>query len=194
MPVQESSQQSPAREPESAPEAPEPARQSALETIQRELTGFARRARATAARMHPDLSLVSYTILAHLEVQQDCRATDLAAHYLLDKSTVSRQVAALERLGYIERRVDAADHRVQVLHLAPRGVEILAAAQIRRREAFQERLAGWDADDLSRFAEYLVRYNQDAAPYPAPDPDPDPDSTADPYPAAPDPDLDAHTD
>ena len=104
------------------------ARESSLDTVQRELTAFARRARATAARMHPELSLVAYTILAHLEEQQGCRATDLAAHYLLDKSTVSRQVASLEKLGFIERRVDEADHRVQVLHLAPGGIEILAAA------------------------------------------------------------------
>ncbi len=137
-----------------------------LDTIQRELTAFARRARATAARMHPELSLVSYTILAHLEEQQGCRATDLAAHYLLDKSTVSRQVAALEQSGFLERRVDPTDHRVQVLHLAPRGIESLAAARIRRQETFKERLAAWDPEDLARFAEYLVRYNADASAHP----------------------------
>lgn len=141
-------------------------RQTSLESIQRELTAFARRARATAARMHPELSLVSYTILAHLEEQEGCRATDLAAHYLLDKSTVSRQVAALERLGYIERRVDSGDHRVQELHLAPGGIEILAAARESRREAFEARLAAWDPGDLVRFAEYLERYNGDAVVHP----------------------------
>ncbi|WP_329140917.1 MarR family winged helix-turn-helix transcriptional regulator [Streptomyces sp. NBC_01476] len=140
----------------------EPGRRQSLESIQRELTAFARRARAAAARMHPDLSLVAYTILSHLEEQQDCRATDLAAHYLLDKSTVSRQVAALERDGFIERRTDTTDHRVQVLHLAPRGVAILADARVRRRAAFEERLAAWSPADLERFAGYLVRYNADA--------------------------------
>src|SRR5882757_3289226 len=113
------------------------ARDEAVETIQRELTAFARRARATAARMHPELSLVAFTILAHLEEQQGTRATDLAAHYLLDKSTVSRQVAALEQLGYIERRVDPADHRVQVLHLAAGGIDILTNARAARRETCQ---------------------------------------------------------
>ena len=69
----------------------------AVETIQREMTAFARRARASAGRLHPELSLVSYTLLGHLEESGGCRATDLAAHHALDKSTVSRQVAALER-------------------------------------------------------------------------------------------------
>jgi len=141
-------------------------RDEAVDSIQRELTAVARRARATAARMHPDLSLVAFTILAHLEEQQGTRATDLAAHYLLDKSTVSRQVAALERLGYIERRVDPADHRVQVLHLAPHGIAILTNARANRRDTFHERLASWDPADLARFSEYLMRFNADSAKHP----------------------------
>lgn len=63
-------------------------RETAVETIQREMTSFARRARAMAGRMHPELSLVSYTLLSHLDEKGGCRATDLATHYALDKSTV----------------------------------------------------------------------------------------------------------
>ncbi|MBR8639966.1 MarR family transcriptional regulator [Streptomyces tuirus] len=131
----------------------------AVETIQREMTVFARRARAAAGRMHPELSLVSYTLLGHLEESGGCRATDLAAHYALDKSTVSRQVAALERAGLIERRPDPADQRVLVLHLTDAGRRILAQVTESRRAAFRQRLADWPAEDLSRFADYLVRYN-----------------------------------
>lgn len=136
----------------------------AVETIQREMTAFARRARAAAGRMHPELSLVSYTLLGHLEERDGCRATDLAAHYALDKSTVSRQVAALERAGLIERRPDAADHRVQVLHLTEAGRRILAQVTVSRRAAVGERLADWSEADLERFAGYLVRYNSWPAP------------------------------
>ncbi|WSB31044.1 MarR family winged helix-turn-helix transcriptional regulator [Streptomyces sp. NBC_01788] len=123
------------------------------------MTVFARRARASAGRMHPELSLVSYTLLGHLEESGGCRATDLAAHYALDKSTVSRQVSALERAGLVERRTDPGDHRVQVLHLTAAGRRILARVTESRRAAFHERLAGWAEDDLERFAGYLTRYN-----------------------------------
>lgn len=116
---------------------------ASVETIQREMTAFARRARASAGRMHPELSLVSYTLLGHLEESGGCRATDLAAHYALDKSTVSRQVSALERAGLIERRVDPEDHRVQVLQLTEAGTRILAQVTESRRIAFRERLADW---------------------------------------------------
>lgn len=136
---------------------------AAVETIQREMTSFARRARALAGRMHPELSLVSYTLLGHLEERGGCRATDLATHYALDKSTVSRQVGALERAGLIERRLDPEDARVQVLHLTGAGEEILAQVTRSRRAAFRERLADWPEDDLVRFAAYLERYNAGSA-------------------------------
>ncbi|MEW1825489.1 MarR family winged helix-turn-helix transcriptional regulator [Streptomyces sp. NPDC088196] len=123
------------------------------------MTIFARRARASAGRLHPELSLVSYTLLSHLEERDGRRATDLAAHYALDKSTVSRQVAALERADLIERRLDPEDHRVQVLHLTAAGRRILAQVTENRQAAFRERLADWPEEDLTRFAGYLERYN-----------------------------------
>ncbi|MEU8757865.1 MarR family transcriptional regulator [Streptomyces sp. NPDC048659] len=135
------------------------ARDTSLDTIERELTAFARRARAAAARLHPELPLVSYTLLAHIDDQQGCRATDLATHYLLDKSTVSRQVGTLEKLGLVERRPDPDDHRVQVLHPTERGTRLLASTQASRQAAYDERLKDWSAEDLSRFAAYLLRYN-----------------------------------
>ncbi|MFI6932906.1 MarR family winged helix-turn-helix transcriptional regulator [Streptomyces sp. NPDC050287] len=138
------------------------ATEAAVETIQREMTAFARRARASAGRMHPELSLVSYTLLGHLEESGGCRATDLAAHYALDKSTVSRQVTALDRAGLVERRRDPEDHRVHVLHLTEAGRRILAQVTVSRRAAVKERLVDWAEEDLQRFAAYLVRYNAGA--------------------------------
>ncbi|ROO88443.1 MarR family transcriptional regulator [Actinocorallia herbida] len=130
-----------------------------MEIIEREMTAFARRARAAAAWMHPELSLVSFTLLSRLEDRDGSRVVDLAAHYRLDKSTVSRQVAALERDGLIERRPDPGDHRAQVLHLTAAGRRALAGASARRHELFAERLADWPAEDLARFADYVVAFN-----------------------------------
>ncbi|MFD8209896.1 MarR family winged helix-turn-helix transcriptional regulator [Streptomyces sp. NPDC059695] len=140
----------------------QPPREASVDVIQRELTAFARRARAAAAQVHPELPLVSYTLLAHIEEQRGCRATDLAAHYFLDKSTVSRQVAGLEKLGFVERRPAPDDHRVHVLHPTEAGTKVLASAQTNRLAAFEERLEDWPAEDLARFAAYLLRYNATA--------------------------------
>ncbi|WP_431039342.1 MarR family winged helix-turn-helix transcriptional regulator [Streptomyces sp. P6-2-1] len=123
------------------------------------MTAFARRARGIAAHMHPELSLVSFTLLSHVEYQPGCRATDLATHYLLDKSTISRQISVLERAGLVARSADPVDARVHVLHLTAHGEEVLAQVNDARREAFRQRLADWGAADLDRFAAYLLRYN-----------------------------------
>jgi DNA-binding MarR family transcriptional regulator len=131
----------------------------AVDAIQREMTVFARRARAFAGRLHPELTLVSYTLLAHLEDSGGCLAKDLASLYGLDKSTVSRQVQALERLGFLERRPAPEDHRAQMLYLTPAGTDILRQVTESRHAAVAERLSGWSEADVARFAELLVRYN-----------------------------------
>ncbi|OIV36332.1 MarR family transcriptional regulator [Mangrovactinospora gilvigrisea] len=147
-------------------------RDDAIEDIQRELTAFARRARTVAAQMHPGLSLVAYSILDMISERGGARGSDLAAHFLLDKSTVSRQVGNLERLGLVERRIDPGDHRGQILLPTEDGARMLADAYRRRKEIFVRRFTDWDDEDLDRLAGYLRRYNASG---PAPgDQEPDP--------------------
>ncbi|GAA5004540.1 MarR family winged helix-turn-helix transcriptional regulator [Kitasatospora paranensis] len=135
-----------------------PDRDAALETIQRELTAFARRARHKAAQMHPDLSLVTYSMLDLVKERGGCRAADLAAYFMLDKSTVSRQVTALERLGLLTREADPDDQRGQLLRPSDAGLRVLAEAAEQRRLAFTARFDDWPDEDVARFAGYLARY------------------------------------
>ncbi|MER8186151.1 MarR family transcriptional regulator [Kitasatospora sp. NPDC094015] len=136
-------------------------RDRSLRAIQRELTAFARRARGRAAELHPDLSLVAFSMLDLMIERGGCRSADLAAHFLLDKSTVSRQVAALAKLGYLVREPDPDDHRGRILHPSPAGLAAARAAYEQRRAAFLDRLADWSDTDLARFSAYLERYNED---------------------------------
>ncbi|MGY0499652.1 MarR family winged helix-turn-helix transcriptional regulator [Nocardia sp. FBN12] len=132
----------------------------AVDTIQRELTAFARRARGRAAELHPELSLVAYSILDLILEREGCLATDLAEQFLLDKSTVSRQVGALEKLGYLERAVDPGNRRNHVLHATSAGRTVAREAERRRRDAFQARFADWTDEDVAAMAGYLTRYNR----------------------------------
>ena len=136
-------------------------RNESIDSIQRELTAFSRRARAMAARIHPGLTLVSYAIMEHLRDSGGCRGTDLATHFLLDKSTVSRQVASLEKLGLIRRSPDPEDQRGQILHPSEQGAALLRDVQVQRREAFLQRLADWTDTDIDHFARLLERYNSE---------------------------------
>ncbi|WP_371498187.1 MarR family transcriptional regulator [Kitasatospora sp. NBC_00374] len=137
-----------------------PDRDAALETIQRELTAFARRARHKAAQLHPDLSLVTYSMLDLVNERGTCRGADLASHFMLDKSTVSRQVTALERLGLLAREADPDDQRGQLLRLTEAGTQLLAEAYQQRRRSFTKRFETWSDEDMADFAGYLVRYGE----------------------------------
>ncbi|WP_278265733.1 MarR family transcriptional regulator [Nocardia sp. AG03] len=130
-----------------------------VDTIQRELTAFARRARGRAAELHPELSLVAYSILDLVLERGGCQATDLAEQFLLDKSTVSRQVSTLEQQGYLEREVDPGNRRNHLLRATEAGRTVARAAERRRREAFTARFADWTDTDVAALASYLVRYN-----------------------------------
>ncbi|WP_084478873.1 MarR family winged helix-turn-helix transcriptional regulator [Nocardia jejuensis] len=134
-------------------------RAEALRDIQRELTAFARRARGRAAELHPELSLVASSILDLVIERDGCLAADLAGHFRLDKSTMSRQVAALEKLGYLDREVDPANRRNHVLKATAEGRRIARAASDSRAAAFAERFQDWDDADVARLAGYLIRYN-----------------------------------
>ena len=131
----------------------------ALAAIHRELNAFARRIRGNVTRLHPDLSFVAYTVLAHVQASGTCRAADLVAYYGLDKSTVSRQVTELERRGLLEPAPPAPGARGQQLQVSPEGRERLARAAARQRQALEERVAGWSPHDLAAFADYLRRFN-----------------------------------
>ena len=134
-------------------------RAESIDAIQRELTAFARRSRSQASQIHPGLTLVTYAILDLLRERGGCRGTDLAAHFMLDKSTVSRQVTALERLGLVERSTDPEDQRGQIIRISDQGSSLLQSVSEQRRLAFLSRLADWPDEDLERFATYLNTYN-----------------------------------
>ncbi|MFJ4095331.1 MarR family winged helix-turn-helix transcriptional regulator [Kitasatospora sp. NPDC089913] len=135
-----------------------PDRETSIATIQRELTAFARRARHKASQLHPDLSLVTYSILDLITERGGCRAADVAAHFMLDKSTVSRQVTALEKLGLLRRETDPEDQRGQILLATEAGLTLLREANEQRRLSFSARFTGWSDEDVARFADYLARY------------------------------------
>jgi DNA-binding MarR family transcriptional regulator len=136
-------------------------RARSVDVIHAQLNLFARRVRALANRLHPDLTFVAYTLLAHVHATGGCRAVDLAGYYLLDKSTVSRQVTDLERRGLLERVVDPDRPAAQLLRVTPTGQQKIEAAGRQQRAVLEERFADWSAADLSAFAVHLERFNGD---------------------------------
>jgi len=110
-----------------------------------------------AAQLYGDLPSFGWALLLPLERDGDQRCSALAAQAGVDISVASRQIAALERSGHVERRPDPNDGRASLLRLTPAGGAALAAARALRSDWALGALADWDEDDARLLSELLDR-------------------------------------
>ncbi|MGY2003336.1 MarR family winged helix-turn-helix transcriptional regulator [Blastococcus sp. SYSU DS1024] len=110
-----------------------------------------------AVQLHGDLPSFGWPLLSPLERQEDLRCSALAALAGVDGSVASRQLAALERAGYVHRRPDPRDGRAALFRLTGQGVRALATSRALRGEWALTALAGWDEEDARRLADLLER-------------------------------------
>jgi DNA-binding MarR family transcriptional regulator len=135
-------------------------RQSTVEQLYEALTTFLRLRTEFAVQTHPDLSLVAYTLLTHIDSTPGIRATDLAVRFGLDKSTLSRQIDQIEIDGLIRRDGERPGRRGQVLAVTSAGRRQLDSTAEQARRRLNERLAGWDEQDIATLAVLVERLNQ----------------------------------
>jgi len=135
-------------------------RDAILEDLYQGLSTLVRRARDLGDDLHPGLSLVAYTLLARLDVTPEARAADLAAHFGLDKSTVSRQLEQLISAGLLRREGERPGRRGCRLALTDVGHRHLAAAAQAVRCQLADWLTDWDDRDLAAFGQLVSRFNQ----------------------------------
>jgi DNA-binding MarR family transcriptional regulator len=139
------------------------AREAALDDLYLGITTLARRARDVGDDLHPGLSLVAYTLLTQVDVEPGMRAADLAAHFCLDKSTLSRQLEQLISAGLLRRDGERPGRRGYVLALTAAGRQHLDAAARAIRDRLAERLTDWDDRDIAAFAQFVTRFNSSSA-------------------------------
>jgi DNA-binding MarR family transcriptional regulator len=68
-----------------------------------------------------DVTLPQFDVLATLRFSDGITQQELASRLLVTKGNVCGLLDRLERLGWVQRRVDARDARVNHLHLTPAG-------------------------------------------------------------------------
>lgn len=83
---------------------------------------------------------------------------DLAERIGRDYTTVSRQVARLEELGLVDRRVSAQDRRVREAILTAKGRAIVDRIDVAREQLAREAFADWDEHDLDQLALLMRRF------------------------------------
>jgi len=132
--------------------------------LERELTVFLRRARASSGEMarevHPDLEASAYGLLARLDECGRQRATELAAYVGVGKATMSRQLRALEDLGLVAREPDPADGRAWLVHLTEEGRVRYRAVREARRARYVRQLGSWDPREVAELARLLHQLNR----------------------------------
>lgn len=94
-------------------------------------------------------------ILTTLERLGPMRMSDLAAEIGLDRSTISRQVAAVVRSGYVQKVGDAADARASQLQLTARGNAARRKLAEAWRQIVTELVEDWSADEQAQLGRLL---------------------------------------
>jgi DNA-binding MarR family transcriptional regulator len=98
-------------------------------------------------------------LLAELQSQGPLGISTLACNLQLDISTASRQSAALEAKGLVERLADPEDGRVSLLQITDLGEAQLQEVRQIYHSMLAEMLEDWSEEDLHLFKELLARYN-----------------------------------
>lgn len=81
----------------------------------------------------------------------------------VDMSVASRQLAALEGVGHIERTSDPDDGRSRLLAITESGEQALSAAHDAMVGVFATTVAEWDQGDIDQLAAALGRLRSDYA-------------------------------
>ena len=87
------------------------------------------------------------------------RLTTVAERTGLDPSTVSRQVADLEKAGLLAREADPEDRRAVVLKATEEGQQVLDRLSRGRRKRIERLLSDWDPEDIVTFGRLLAQLN-----------------------------------
>jgi DNA-binding MarR family transcriptional regulator len=130
----------------------EPLRTQAVQDLFEVLIRFSRALKARGAdwgqSVH-DLSRADIVTLGLLESRGSLRPSRMAAAIAVDPSVVSRQLAALDRLGLIARGTDPDDGRAELITITPMGRERLVEVRAVMCESLAERLDHWGLEDIT---------------------------------------------
>ena len=108
-----------------------------------------------------ELGSQGFAALAIVGLQGPLRVSDVAARLHVDLSVASRQIAALDRAGYVTRHPDELDRRALVVGLTDNGTAVLRETHRRMVAAFGQALGDWDERDIAALAEGLSRLRAD---------------------------------
>lgn len=116
--------------------------------------------RERARQIHPKLDPACYPLLMILTGTDAVPMSELVYELGVEKSTLTRQIDALARLGLVERRPDPQDARARLVVLTESGRARLTAQRERVIAQWRERLSRWDPADVRQLTTLLHRLGE----------------------------------
>ncbi|MED1201514.1 MarR family winged helix-turn-helix transcriptional regulator [Heyndrickxia acidicola] len=135
-------------------------KEDSIQSIEYEIALLVRLITAYSPRLGM-LDRSEYMLLSVLENTSPLSINGLAEHLMLNLSTASRQIAALESKKYIKRSPDIKNGRISLVEITSGGLEILHKVQKARSEFYSEVLQDWSQDELESLEANLTRLNFD---------------------------------
>ncbi|OWT77231.1 MULTISPECIES: MarR family winged helix-turn-helix transcriptional regulator [unclassified Achromobacter] len=128
--------------------------QQGLRTVQQ--LGQTYRVMMTAFSAQVGHALPRWRILLALHEEGRCSQKMLAERCRLDPASLTRQLQAMEGLGWISRSIDEQDNRLINATLTAQGKRVVAEALPRRAEFFEHTLDGLTNKQMEVFHQVLA--------------------------------------
>jgi DNA-binding MarR family transcriptional regulator len=109
------------------------------------------------------LSIAQFDVLATLGLEQGITQQELAERLLVTKGNICGMIDRMEGNGWVERRPDRTDRRVNRLFLTQRGKDRLAQAMPSQQVMAQRILGALTPPELQTLHQLLVRLDEKAA-------------------------------
>ena len=89
----------------------------------------------------------------------------VARRIYIDKSNVTRHLAALEREGFVERRQSETDRRVSLVYPTEKAYAILPRVKEITREWNEYLTEGWSEEEIAAMKDFIARISDRATAY-----------------------------
>lgn len=130
-----------------------------------DITGLLNRPRPDAALLRlagVSLDRALFPVLVRIETKGPLGIGELAELCGRDYTTVSRQVAKLEQLGFVLRQANARDARIKEAAITEKGRMMTRAIGDAREKMMTALLQHWDKQELAQLAMLLRKLADDA--------------------------------
>jgi DNA-binding MarR family transcriptional regulator len=101
----------------------------------------------------------AYQALRRIVDEGPLRPTALAVLLEVDLSVVSRQIRALEDVGFVQRKADPTDARAALVSATESGRAAYADTWAQRSALLDEVLSEWTPEDRTSLVRLLTRFN-----------------------------------